>query len=177
MQVELRLFANFREAVGQKCLSLEYDESTTVGEVLRDLEADYPNIELYEDDGNLRGYLNILKNGRDITFLAGEDTVLADGDELSIFPPVAGGGKAVIERSFRGISERAALQYLRGMGAESENGMSVVGDGWRASISGETVMIGPTLELTEVIVRFEGEAETLDSVIETFARKALRAGG
>ncbi len=32
-----------------------------------------------------------LVNGRDVRFLGGLDMVLRDGDEVSIFPPVAGG--------------------------------------------------------------------------------------
>ena len=177
MEIELRLFANFREATGKKRLSREFDGSITVRDVLTSLEDEYPDIDLYDTDGDLREYLSILKNGRDITFLDGEETVLEDGDELSIFPPVAGGNTEVIERSFRGISERAALHYLQRIGGEITNGAGIVGDGWRAYVSTDTVSIGPTLELTEVTVRFEGQSAQLDAVIENFAKKAMRAGG
>jgi hypothetical protein len=39
------------------------------------------------------------------------------------------------------------------------------------------VEIGPTIELTELTVAFEGEEEVLDPLIERFGRKAMRAGG
>lgn len=91
MEIELRFFANFREAVGQKTKTREIDEATTVGTVLHELESEYPDIELFEDDGSLREFLSILKNGRDILFLDELETELESGDTLSIFPPVAGG--------------------------------------------------------------------------------------
>ncbi|MFB6091651.1 MAG: hypothetical protein ABEK02_01430 [Haloquadratum sp.] len=81
------------------------------------------------------------------------------------------------ERSFRGISLRLARQYLEKLGGEVVDDDRVTADGWTASLSAESVSIGPTLTLTEVTVRFEGDPETLDGVIERFAQKAMRAGG
>ena len=92
MNLELRFFATFREAVGQKTRHREYPEGTTVGEVLADLEADYPDLEgNLLDDGEIREMLSILKNGNDVAHVDGPETTLADGDTLSVFPPVAGG--------------------------------------------------------------------------------------
>lgn len=93
MHLDLRFFATFREAVGQKELSKTYDgDSVTVGTVLGDLEAEYEGLAgRLVDDGTLRAQLSILKNGRDVVHMQGVDTELEDGDALSIFPPVAGG--------------------------------------------------------------------------------------
>jgi len=82
------------------------------------------------------------------------------------------------ERSYRGISTRAAIGYLENVGGEQVDETTVAGDHWRASLSDETVSIGPSLQLTEVTVVFEGESEALlDPVIERFSQKAIRAGG
>ncbi|WP_458188095.1 hypothetical protein [Haladaptatus sp. NG-WS-4] len=81
------------------------------------------------------------------------------------------------EKSFRGISERLARRYLENLGGELEDDGDVVGDDWTASLSSEKVNIGPTVELTEVTVVFEGSEETLDSLVEDFSQKAMRAGG
>ena len=89
MALELRFFATFREAVGQKTLEREYPEETTVGDVLTDLTEEY-EMDLFED-GDLRPQLSIMKNGKDVVHLDGLDTRLDDGDTLSVFPPVAGG--------------------------------------------------------------------------------------
>ncbi|OIB56313.1 hypothetical protein [Natrialba sp. SSL1] len=55
---------------------------------------------------------------------------------------------------------------------------TVVGDTWQATLSSESVQIGPTLTLTEVTVVFEGqESAPLETLVEDFAQKAMRAGG
>lgn len=82
-----------------------------------------------------------------------------------------------VERSFRGISLRLAKKYLESVGAESVGEDWAVGPEWRAELSAEKVSIGPSLELTEVTVVFEGEEDVLDSVVPAFAKKAIRAGG
>jgi len=90
MRLELRFFANFREAVGQKTIYREYDDPTTVGEVLAALESEFEGLDLL-DGGDIRSHINVLKNGREVLHLDGVDTALEEGDKLSVFPPVAGG--------------------------------------------------------------------------------------
>lgn len=90
MELELRFFATFRQTVGGKELDAEYEDGATVGDVLRSLDEEYPDLELFED-GSLREFVTVLKNGQQITHIEGLDTDLADGDTLSLFPPVAGG--------------------------------------------------------------------------------------
>ncbi|WP_440769971.1 hypothetical protein [Natronorubrum sp. DTA28] len=96
-----------------------------------------------------------------------------------------------VERSFRGISERLAVRYLTNLGGEQVADDTVAGDDWTATLSSETVGIGPSLTLTEVTVVFEGpenrsdgnsesdgaKADPLEPLIEEFAQKAMRAGG
>ncbi|QSW97885.1 hypothetical protein [Haloterrigena alkaliphila] len=82
-----------------------------------------------------------------------------------------------VERSFRGISERLAIRYLTNLGGERVDEDTVTGEDWTATISAEKVGIGPSLQLTEVTVVFEGDEATLESLVDDFARKAMRAGG
>ena len=97
-----------------------------------------------------------------------------------------------VKRSFRGISERLAVRYLRNLGGEQVADDTVAGDDWTATLSSETVGIGPSLTLTEVTVVFErdenrnggddenddgSEADSLEPLVEEFAQKAMRAGG
>lgn len=90
MQLTLKFFANFREAVGGKVLEEEFEDGSTVGEVLAALEAEYEGLDLLRD-GDLRPQINVLKNGRGVLHMEGVETILDDDDTLSIFPPVAGG--------------------------------------------------------------------------------------
>jgi hypothetical protein len=82
-----------------------------------------------------------------------------------------------VERTFRGISLRLARRYLESLGGTVVDQTTVEAPAWRATLATESVRIGPTLELTEVTVRFEGEESELTPVVEAFARKAMRAGG
>ena len=201
MELELRFFATFRAAVGQKTIEREFPDGATVGEILTALEEEFEGLsgELVED-GEIRDQLSVLKNGREVLHMEGVDTVMEDGDRLSVFPPVAGGtaeapevggeggdavdteasgGEARIERSWRGISERLALEYLEGLGGERVDEHRVEADDWRARTSAEKVSVyeGSTMSLTEVTVVFEGEGAELEGLVERFARKAMRAGG
>lgn len=92
MQLELRFFATYRQEVGQKTIEREYEDGATVGAVLAALESEFEGLRggLLED-GDLRPQINVLQNGREVLHKEGVDTVLSDGDTLSIFPPVAGG--------------------------------------------------------------------------------------
>lgn len=98
-----------------------------------------------------------------------------------------------LERSFRGISTRLAVRYLEHLGGtciegdETSRSSSdddagdleavVTGEEWTARIAAGSVKIGPTLTLTEVTVVFEGDPDVLESLLEQFEQKAMRAGG
>jgi molybdopterin synthase sulfur carrier subunit len=68
-------------------------EGTTVGEVLKALDARHPGIgdRLFDDDGRLRRFVNIFVADEDVRFLDGLDTAVVDGQTVSIIPAVAGG--------------------------------------------------------------------------------------
>lgn len=92
MDIDLRFFATFREAVGEKERTRTVPDDATVGDVLESLEAEYEGLEgRLLADGEVRPQLSVLKNGRNVVHMAGVDTTLADGDVVSVFPPVAGG--------------------------------------------------------------------------------------
>lgn len=90
--ITVRAFATLREVMDRE-LGLEYPAGATVGTLLRDLVRKYDGLEslLFSGPETLRDYVNILVNGRNIEFLAGLSTPLADGDTIALFPPAAGG--------------------------------------------------------------------------------------
>lgn len=81
------------------------------------------------------------------------------------------------EKSYRGISLRLAREYLVKLGGEAVADDRIEADGWAASLSAEKVSIGPTIQLTEVTVVFEGDADALEGLVPKFSQKAMRAGG
>jgi sulfur-carrier protein len=68
----------------------------TVAEVLEALEARYPGIgeRLRDDSGQIRRFVNVFVNGRNVREIDGAATALTPGDELGIIPAMAGGRPA-----------------------------------------------------------------------------------
>jgi molybdopterin synthase sulfur carrier subunit len=65
----------------------------TIGEVLDHLESAHPGLKskICDDSGRVRRFINIYANDEDIRFLEDLGTEVADGDEVSIVPAIAGG--------------------------------------------------------------------------------------
>lgn len=68
-------------------------EAGTVGEAMQELTAQFPSIgpHLYNDEGDLRPYVNLFINDEDVRTLDGEQTAIHKGDTLMILPSIAGG--------------------------------------------------------------------------------------
>jgi sulfur-carrier protein len=68
---------------------------STVREALDSLVAAYPELgeRVYDEQAQLRRFVNLFVGEEDIRFLDGLDTPLSDGAELSIVPAVAGGAR------------------------------------------------------------------------------------
>jgi sulfur-carrier protein len=66
---------------------------TTVGEVLQAVGGEHAELlqRITTDSGELRPFLNVFLNGEDIRFAEELKTSVADGDEISIIPSIAGG--------------------------------------------------------------------------------------
>lgn len=68
-------------------------EGSTVGEVLKALDAAHPGMadRLFDDTGGLRRFVNVFLDDEDVRFLQGLDTAVGPGQTVSIVPAVAGG--------------------------------------------------------------------------------------
>jgi sulfur-carrier protein len=68
-------------------------KGASIAEMIEDLNSAHPGFKdrLYDENGELRRFVNVYVNEEDIRFLNGKDTLLKDGDEVSIVPAIAGG--------------------------------------------------------------------------------------
>jgi|Deesub1362B_J571_1020462.scaffolds.fasta_scaffold00110_56 molybdopterin synthase sulfur carrier subunit len=84
-KVKIKLFANLREIVGVK---EEFVEAQSVGEALEKLVEKHSALkDKIFPQGELNKSLNIMLNGKNTDL----NTEVREGDEIAIFPPVAGG--------------------------------------------------------------------------------------
>ena len=93
MKVTVKFYSYLRDLIGKKTMiELDLDEGAIISHLLTKLFLD-PQIKeaLLDENQELKSDITLLKNGREITFLAGMETKLEAGDEISIFPLVAGG--------------------------------------------------------------------------------------
>ncbi len=89
MRINVRAFASFREILGREIV-LDLQEGSTVKDLLQVLAAgDEKFLEAaFDRSGAVRDYVLLMKNKKRIDSPHEE---LCAGDEVAIFPPVAGG--------------------------------------------------------------------------------------
>jgi len=64
----------------------------TVGEVIEALETKHPGLkDRLLDEKGVRRFVNIYANDEDIRFLDNLETIVKEGDSISIVPAIAGG--------------------------------------------------------------------------------------
>ena len=68
-------------------------DAADIGALIAALEQQFPGLggRLTDESGNLRRFVNIYVNEEDVRFLAGKETPLKEGDNVSIVPAIAGG--------------------------------------------------------------------------------------
>tara|TARA_B100000953_G_C17930118_1_gene393618 strand:+ start:375 stop:650 length:276 start_codon:yes stop_codon:yes gene_type:complete len=65
----------------------------TIAEIIEQLCGTYPDFQgrLVDDEGNLLRFVNMYVEDEDVRFLQGMETLVDDGQTISIIPAVAGG--------------------------------------------------------------------------------------
>jgi molybdopterin synthase sulfur carrier subunit len=91
--MQWKLFADLAEIAGGKEVEVETEPGETVGAALSALVEAHPDLEdrIYDEEGDLRDHINVLRNGANVHAEDGLETELKPGDELALFPPVSGG--------------------------------------------------------------------------------------
>ncbi len=92
MLVKIKAFAGFREILGRE-RELDMEEGSTVAALLDKLASACPEFKkrAFDSSGRLQDYVLLMVNKKRIDPLQDLSIELCEGDELAIFPPVAGG--------------------------------------------------------------------------------------
>ncbi len=91
MSVTIRIPTTLRTLTGGE--SQVQVEGASVGEVLTALDSAHPGFSerLFDEQGNLRRFVNVFVADDDVRYLDGVGTPVPDGETVSIIPAVAGG--------------------------------------------------------------------------------------
>lgn len=76
---------------GEKSVSAQ---GATLAELITDLDAHYTGLgDRLVKNGALHRFVNVYVNDEDVRFTGGLETPIADGDQVTILPAVAGGAR------------------------------------------------------------------------------------
>jgi molybdopterin synthase sulfur carrier subunit len=91
MKIRLKAFARFREILGAEQM-LEVPEGTTLqGLLVRAGEGSTLVRGALFDGNDLKEYVILMRNRQRVMRKEADCEILSDGDEVAVFPPVAGG--------------------------------------------------------------------------------------
>src|SRR5437868_12668228 len=90
-------------------------EAATAGEALDKLTTEFGGLRkhLYNDQGNLRNFVNVYVGDEDIRHLDGADTAVPDGETVMIVPSIAGGNLAAGVKAPDSLPELGQEEYAR----------------------------------------------------------------
>ncbi|MDD1686456.1 ubiquitin-like small modifier protein 1 [Methanoregula sp.] len=92
MTVKVRFFARFRELLGTDIIT-EPGNGTVLANLVRDIaqknKEGYDAI--FDEQGSFREFVIVMRNGKRVEIADAGKTAVVDGDEIAVFPPVAGG--------------------------------------------------------------------------------------
>jgi molybdopterin synthase sulfur carrier subunit len=96
MAVTVKFFANVRQVMGKQQVTMELDpsKSYTIKDVLREIaEAENKDLStvLLEVQGESRGTVRVVVNGKEVRSIGEADAAIEDGDNITIYPLLAGG--------------------------------------------------------------------------------------
>lgn len=92
MTVKVRFFARFRELLGTD-IPAEPGPGRVIADLVREIAEKNREgyMAIFDEHGSLREYVIVMRNGKRVETAAAATTTITDGDEIAVFPPVAGG--------------------------------------------------------------------------------------
>lgn len=91
--MQWKLFADLAEIAGDRVVEVDANPGETVGDAFDSLLEAHPDLRdrVLNDEGEIADHINVLRNGQSVHHGDGLETILAEDDELALFPPVSGG--------------------------------------------------------------------------------------
>ena len=92
MKIKFRLYGIMKIAIGSRELNLMLPKKSCLGDALRQLEEEFKD-QLFAHQVSLETMqqIRVLLNGQDHMSLDGMDTILNDGDTITLLPQITGG--------------------------------------------------------------------------------------
>ncbi len=141
-------------------------EGKTLRELMDNLEKNYKGIgpRIMDEKGNIRRFVNIYLNDEDIRFKSNLDTVIKDGDVVSIIPAIAGGAAK------QDIKKKVYLTYQKRLLNkpiiwEACKKFDVIINIGTSTVSGDFGIVGMELK---------GKRETVEALIKWFSKKGVK---
>ena len=93
--VKVHTILEIKKILGKRVIEISLPECCTVGRLLLEMEKTWGDElarVLFEPNTcHLLSHMNVMVNGRSIRFLNNLNTLLEEGDDILILPPIAGG--------------------------------------------------------------------------------------
>lgn len=92
MTVIVRFFARFRELLGSE-ISVRQKSGITISGLIREVvEKNRDGYEaIFDEKGDFRNFVIVMRNGQRVGNADAKNIIVSEGDEIAVFPPVAGG--------------------------------------------------------------------------------------
>jgi molybdopterin synthase sulfur carrier subunit len=92
MTIKVRFFARFRELLGTDIVVTAQEGTHLLGLVKKIAEKSREGYDaIFDANGEFREFVIVMQNGRRVETATAGSTPVTDGDEIAVFPPVAGG--------------------------------------------------------------------------------------
>jgi len=92
MKARVRFFARFRELLGAEVIA-EPVAGTSLLSLIQGITRGNGegHDAIFDEHGAFREFVILMRNGKRIEAADAEQIMIADGDEIAVFPPVSGG--------------------------------------------------------------------------------------
>lgn len=92
MTVKIRFFARFRELLGTDIVT-DVAQGTMFTSLITTIAQKNPTgyAAIFDEKGAFHEFVILMKNGKRIELTDAAKTPVVDGDDIAVFPPVAGG--------------------------------------------------------------------------------------